>query len=125
VEKDLQITAMDCLVLPQSSKSKCNKAIVNNCELWQQQLRHLNYHDLIKIANKEVIKHLPKITKIEKGVYRPCQLGKQTRAAHKKTFGIAAELNSIWTINRVLAKFEELSGLKANPSKNSFFCSGV
>ncbi|XP_062143871.1 uncharacterized protein LOC133851454 [Alnus glutinosa] len=37
----------------------------------------------------------------------------------------AAELNSIQTINRVLVEFEELSGLKANPSKSSFLCSGV
>jgi transposase InsO family protein len=53
----------------------------------------LNYNDLIKIANKEVIKHLPKITKIEKGVYGPCQLGKQTRAAHKKTSGVLTSRN--------------------------------
>jgi hypothetical protein len=37
----------------------------------------------------------------------------------------AAELESIRTIHSILGEFEELSGLKANPSKSSFFCSGV
>jgi hypothetical protein len=53
----------------------------------------LNYNDLIKISNKEVIKDLPKITKIEKGVCGPCQLGKQIWAAHKKTSGILTFIN--------------------------------
>jgi hypothetical protein len=76
---------------------KCNKVIVVNCELWHQRLGHLNYNDLIKIANKEVIKDLPKITKIEKRVCGPCQLGKQTRVAHKKTSGILPNILNFFT----------------------------
>jgi hypothetical protein len=53
----------------------------------------LNYNDLIKIANKEDIKDLPKIEKIEKGICGPSQLGKQTRASHKKTLGILTSRN--------------------------------
>jgi hypothetical protein len=30
----------------------CNKATVDNCELWHQLSGHLNYNDLIKIVNK-------------------------------------------------------------------------
>jgi hypothetical protein len=36
-----------------------------------------------------------------------------------------ASLRSIQTIKAALAEFESLSGLKANPSKSSLFCSGV
>jgi hypothetical protein len=36
-----------------------------------------------------------------------------------------ASLNSINIIKATLLEFEELSGLKANPSKSSFFYSGI
>jgi hypothetical protein len=36
-----------------------------------------------------------------------------------------AEMNSLRTIKTVLAEFEDLSGLKANPAKSTFFCAGV
>ena len=36
-----------------------------------------------------------------------------------------ASLSSINVIKAVLVEFEELSGLKANPSKSSFYCSGI
>jgi hypothetical protein len=45
---------------------------VDDYENWYQRLGHLNYHVLIKIANKEVIKDLPKINKMDKGVCGPC-----------------------------------------------------
>jgi hypothetical protein len=54
------------------SQITCNKVTVHNGELWHQRLGHLNYNDLIKITNKEAIKDLPKIDRIEKGVYGPC-----------------------------------------------------
>jgi IS30 family transposase len=43
---------------------------------------------MFKIANKEVVNDLPKMKDTRKGVCGPCQLGKQTRASHKKTPGI-------------------------------------
>jgi transposase InsO family protein len=36
---------------------------------------------------------LPKMEKTGKGICGPCQLGKQTRAAHKKTLGIQTSKN--------------------------------
>jgi hypothetical protein len=39
---------------------------------------------MFKIASKEVVKDLPKLKDTGKGVCGPCQLGKQTRIAHKK-----------------------------------------
>ena len=38
---------------------------------------------------------------------------------------VEASLRSIHTIKAALSEFEDLSGLKANPSKSSFFCYGV
>jgi hypothetical protein len=34
----------------------CNKATIDNGELWHRWLGHLNYNDLIKITNKEAVK---------------------------------------------------------------------
>jgi len=48
---------------------------------------------MLKIASKEIVKDLPKMEKTGKVVCRPCQLGKQTRAAHKKTSGILTSRN--------------------------------
>jgi len=70
-----------------------NKATIDDSELWHQRLRHLNFTDILKIASKEIVKDLPKMEKTEKGVCGPCQLGKQTRATHKKTSGILTSRN--------------------------------
>jgi hypothetical protein len=71
----------------------CNKATIDDSELWHQRLGHLNFSDMLKIASKDVVKGLPKMEKTEKRVCGACQLGKQTRAAHKKTSGIRTSRN--------------------------------
>jgi hypothetical protein len=71
----------------------CNKATIDDSGLWHQRLGHLNFSDMLKIAGKDVVKGLPKMEKTEKGVCGACQLGKQTRAAHKKTSGIRTSRN--------------------------------
>jgi hypothetical protein len=71
----------------------CNKAIIDDSELCHQKLGHLNFTNMLKIANKEIVKDLPKMEKTGKGVYGPCQLGTQTQAAHKKTLGILTSIN--------------------------------
>jgi len=48
---------------------------------------------MMKIASKEIVKNLPKMEKTGKGVCGPCQIGKQTRAAHKKTSCILTYIN--------------------------------
>jgi hypothetical protein len=52
-----------------------------------------NFIHMLKIASKEIVKDLPKMVKTGKGVCGPCQLVKQTRAAHKKTSGILTSQN--------------------------------
>jgi transposase InsO family protein len=71
----------------------CNNATIDDSELWHQRLGHLNFSDMLKIAGKDVVKGLPKMEKTGKGICGPCQLGKQTRAAHKKTSGIQTSKN--------------------------------
>jgi hypothetical protein len=71
----------------------CNKATIDNSELWHQRLGHLNFSDLLKISGKGIVEGLPKIEKTEKGVCGACQLGKQTRSAHKKTSGFRTSSN--------------------------------
>jgi hypothetical protein len=63
----------------------CNKATIDENELWHQRLGHLNFTNMFKIASKEVVKDLPKLKDTGKGVCGSCQLGKQTHTAHKKT----------------------------------------
>jgi hypothetical protein len=46
----------------------CNKATIDDNELWHQRLGRLNFTDMLKIANKEIVKDLPKIEKTGKGV---------------------------------------------------------
>jgi hypothetical protein len=89
-------TSDNCYGLPVPSSDSqiiCNKATIDDSELWHQRLGHLNFTDMLKIVNKEVVKDLPKMKDTGKGVCGPCQLGKQTRAAHKKTLGIITSCN--------------------------------
>jgi hypothetical protein len=71
----------------------CHKATIDDSELWHQRLGHLNFSNMLKIAGKDVVKGLPKMEKTGKGICGSCQLGKQTRATHKKTSGIQTSRN--------------------------------
>jgi hypothetical protein len=89
-------TSDNCYGIPGLSSDSqiiCNKATIDESELWHQQFGHLNFSNMFKIANKEVVKDLPKMKDSGKGVCGPCQQGKQTRTAHKKTSGILSSRN--------------------------------
>jgi hypothetical protein len=89
-------TSDNCYGIPSlSSDSQIiyNKATIDESELWHQRLGHLNFTNMFKIASKEVVKDLPKMKDTWKGVCGPCQLGKQTCTAHKKTSGILTSRN--------------------------------
>jgi len=84
-------TVDNCYGLPSLAADPqifCNKATIDDSELWHQRLGHLNFTDMLKIASKDIVKDLSKMEKTGKGICSSCQLGKQTRAAHKKTSGI-------------------------------------
>jgi hypothetical protein len=88
--------ANNCYGLPgltTDPKIFCNKETIDDSELWHQRLGHLNFIDMLKIASKDIVKDLPKMEKTRKGICGSCQLGKQTRAAHKKTLVIQTSKN--------------------------------
>jgi hypothetical protein len=89
-------TSDNCYGLPGLSSDSqiiCNKATIDDSELWHQRLGHLNFADMLKIASKKIVKDLPKMKNTGKGVCGPCQLGKQTRIAIKKTSSILTSRN--------------------------------
>jgi hypothetical protein len=89
-------TADNCYVLSSLTLDPqiiCNKVTVDDNELWHHRLGHLNFTDMLMSASKDIIKDLPKMKKTGKGVCGPCHLGKQTRAAHKKTSSILTSRN--------------------------------
>ncbi|XP_059451097.1 uncharacterized protein LOC132181884 [Corylus avellana] len=65
-------TSDNCYGISPTMQTKCQKVSLDIGELWHQRLGHLNYHDLVKIAKKEAINHLPKINYLEKGKCGPC-----------------------------------------------------
>jgi hypothetical protein len=70
----------------------CNKATIDDSELWHQRLWHLNFSDMLKIAGKDVVKSLPKMEKTGNGICGSHGY-KKTQAAHKKTSGIQTSKN--------------------------------
>jgi hypothetical protein len=91
-----EITVDNCCGLPGVTTDPlifCNKATIDESELWHQRLGHLNFSDMLKIVGKDIVKDLSKMEKTGKGICGSCQLGKQTRAAHKKTSGIQTSRN--------------------------------
>jgi len=93
---DGERTADNCYGLASLTRDPqifCNKATIDDSELWHKRLGHLYFFDMLRIASKDAVRGLPKIEKTEKGICGPCQLGKQTRAAHKKTSCIQTSKN--------------------------------
>jgi hypothetical protein len=76
-----KITADNCyglLGLTTDPQIFCNKATIDDSELWHQRLGHLNFTDMMKIVGRDIVKGLPKMEKTGKGICGSCQLGKQT-----------------------------------------------
>ena len=62
----------------------CGSSKVESIDLWHRRLGHLNYHDLMKVANNEVIKGIPKIGKPSNPICGTCQKGKQIKSTHRR-----------------------------------------
>ena len=52
---------------------------------------HVNYKTLDFIASRELVRGLPKISRIRDDLCGPCQVGKQHRVAHKKSTSVASK----------------------------------
>ena len=62
----------------------CGSSKVESIDLWHHRLGHLNYPDLMKVANNEVIKGIPKLGKPSNPICGTYQNGKQTRSTHRR-----------------------------------------
>jgi hypothetical protein len=51
--------------------------------LWHRRLVHLKFYHLFKLKNLEAIKDLPRISKPQDSMCKPCQVGKQNRTQFK------------------------------------------
>ena len=51
--------------------------------LWHKIMRHINFDNLVKISKKEVVREMPKVTKIANAICKHCQHGKKTKVEFK------------------------------------------
>ena len=59
-----------------SSSLVCGSSKVESIDLWHHRLGHLKYCDLMKVANTEVIKGIPKLGNPSNPICGPCQMKK-------------------------------------------------
>ena len=51
----------------------CRRSKIELIDLWHRKLGDLNYRDLIKVANNEVMKKIPKLRKFSNPICGTCQ----------------------------------------------------
>lgn len=51
--------------------------------LWYRRLRHLNFDQIVKLGNKNVVQDFPNLSKPKNTIYKSCQLGKKVRIPFK------------------------------------------
>ena len=72
--------------------------LVNESWLWHRRLGHINFDNLVKVSNLEVVINLPNIRKPSNPICRHCQLGKKTRIRFKtKEYSTSKPLELVHT----------------------------
>jgi hypothetical protein len=64
-------------------REECHLRKHDESWLWHRRLGHLNFDYLIKLKNLEAVKDLPRISKPQDSMCKPCQVGKLTRTQFK------------------------------------------
>jgi hypothetical protein len=59
--------------------------------LWHRRMGHLNFDHLIKLKNIEAVKDLPRISKPQDTMGKPCQVGKLLRTQFKSKSSTSIE----------------------------------
>jgi transposase InsO family protein len=72
-------------------KEECHLRKHDERWLWHRRLGHLNFDHLIKLKNLEAVKDLPRISKPQDSVCKPCQVGKLTRTQFKSKSSTSTE----------------------------------
>jgi hypothetical protein len=65
------------------NREECHLSKHDQIWLWHRRLRHLKFDHLIKIKNLEAVKDLPRISKPQDSMFKPCHVGKQNRTQFK------------------------------------------
>jgi hypothetical protein len=65
------------------NREECHLSKHDESWLWHRRLGHINFDHLIKLKNLEAVKDLPRISKPQDSVCKPCQVGKQNRTQFK------------------------------------------
>jgi hypothetical protein len=60
-------------------REECHLRKHDESWLWHRRLGHLNFDHLIKLKNLDAVKDLPRISKPQDSMCKPCQVGKLTR----------------------------------------------
>jgi hypothetical protein len=72
-------------------REECHLRKHDESWLWHRRLGHLNFDHLIKLKNLEAVKDLPRISKPQDSVCKPCQVGKLTRTQFKSKSSTSTE----------------------------------
>jgi hypothetical protein len=65
------------------NREECHLRKHDEILLWHKRLGHLNFNHLIKLKNLEAVKDLPRISKPQDSVCKPCQVGKKNKTQFK------------------------------------------
>ena len=79
-------TSDNCSII-ELTKDNLRICLISHSEettLWHQRLGHLNFKDLAKLSRKSLVRHLPSLNKVDNSICKGCQMGKQSKASHKK-----------------------------------------
>ena len=66
------------------NEDQCYMSMIDESCLWHKRMGHLNFHNLIMLSKKEVVRDLPKIVKPLNTVCKHCQHGKKTKSNFKE-----------------------------------------
>jgi hypothetical protein len=72
-------------------REECHLRKHDESWLWHRRLGHLNFDHLIKLKSLEAVKDLPRISKPQDSVCKPCQVGKLTRTQFKSKNSTSTE----------------------------------
>ena len=78
-------TPDNCYGLVPDADIVCNSIRLPNEDLWHQRMRHASYKHLLVVFKHESVLGIPKLSRVNNVMCRPCQLEKQTKVKHPGT----------------------------------------
>ena len=78
-------TLDNCYGLVSDANIVCNNIHLPNKDLWHQWMGNASYKNLSIVSKHESMLGILKLSRMSNVIYKPCQLGKQTKAKHPGT----------------------------------------